>query len=103
MTTYNPGEITVEVVGDKGCYVARKTAEGSSEPVYVPSPASEDNLLEWVMNLDDSQLEAARQMYWDKWNFQSDAESVRAIMEVLDAEKSRRQLPHSTFAPGIFK
>ena len=103
MTTYNPGEITVEVVGDKGCYVARKTAEGSSEPVYVPSPANEDNLLEWVMNLDDSQLEAARQMYWDKWNFHSDAESVRTIMETLDAEKSRRQLPHSTFAPGIFK
>ena len=103
MTTYNPGEITVEVVGDKGCYVARKAAEGSSEPVYVPSPANEDNLLEWVMNLDDSQLEAARQMYWDKWNFHSDADSVRTIMETLDAEKSRRQLPHSTFAPGIFK
>ena len=103
MTKYNPGEITVEVVGDKGCYVARKTAEGSSEPVYVPSPASEDNLLEWVMNLDDSQLEAARQMYWDKWNFQSGTNSVRMIMETLDAEKSRRQLPHSTWAPGIFK
>ncbi len=103
MTTYNPGEITVEVVGDKGCYVARKTSDGSSEPVYVPSPANEDNLHEWVMNLDDSQLEAARQMYWDKWNFQSDAESVRTIMETLDVEKTRRQLPHSTFAPGIFK
>ena len=103
MTTYNPGEITVEVVGDKGCYVARKTSEGLSEPVYVPSPASEDNLLEWVMNLDDSQLEAARQMYWDKWNFHSGTKSVQMIMEVLDEEKIRRQLPHSTWAPGIFK
>jgi hypothetical protein len=103
MTTYNPGEVIVDVVGGKGCYVARKNAEGSSEPIYVPSPAGEDSLHEWVMNLDDSQLEAARQMYWDKWNFQSDDESVRTIMETLDVERSRRQLPHSTFAPGIFK
>jgi hypothetical protein len=101
MSDYKPRRITVTVVGD-GFYIAHE-ADGAS--LYVPAPVSSDNITQlhrWAMDLDDTQLEAAVQMYWDRWMFQSGDECDKLSYKALDVERKRRLLPHSTWSPGIF-
>ena len=95
---YEPRRISVTVVGD-GFYLAR---EADGEPIYVPSPASDQDLHEWTLSLEDTELEAAVQIYYDRWTFQSGEKCDKDALEALEHERNRRQLPHSTWAPGIF-
>ncbi len=99
MGNYEPRRINVTVVGD-GFYLAR---EADGEPLYVPSPAEGESLHHWSMQLEDTELEAALQIYWDRWNFQSGEQCDRLAFEALDQERKRRCLPNSTWAPGIFR
>ena len=98
MGNYEPRRINVTVVGD-GFYLAR---EEGGEPLYVPSPAQDEDIHEWTMGLGDTELEAACQIYWDRWTFQSGEECDRIAFDALILERKRRCLPNSTFAPGIF-
>ena len=99
MGKYKPRSINVSVLGD-GCYLA---LEKDGDPIVVPSPSCFKNFHEWSLNLDDTELEAALQIYWDQWNFQSGEEYDKMAFEALEIERNRRSLPNSTFAPGIFQ
>lgn len=98
MPEYEPRPITVTVVGD-GFYIAR---EETGEILYVPSPSEYEDLYEWTMCLGDTELEAALQMFYDLWTFQTGEDRDRRALDALYLERARRKLPHSTWAPGIF-
>ena len=99
MAKYDPREVTVQVMGN-GFYIAR---EKDGEPIFVPSPATFDDIHDWILNLDDTELEAALQMYYDRWTFQSGQKDDRMALEALEAERARRKDDRSSWAPGIFK
>ena len=97
--SYNPRTIHVFVLGE-GCYQIR---EEDGEPVVIPMLKQHDDYHDWVLNMNDTELEAALQVYWDMWNFQSGDSEDRSALDALEAERTRRQQPNSSFAPGIFR
>jgi hypothetical protein len=99
MVNYNPLAIDVSVLGD-GCYLARVR---HGEPVLVNSPFAYKDFAEWLLDMDDTQLEAALQIYWDRWTFQTGKEDDNLALEALEEERKRRSQSNSTFAPGIFR
>lgn len=101
--SYNPDDVNVDVVSDRGYYIIHKRTKNGYEPITVQPPSEGEDEHEWAMNLDDTELEAMLQVFWDTWNFLSSTDENRAIVDALENERSRRKLNHATFAPGIFK
>ena len=95
---YEPRSIEVTPVAD-GLYMVR---EEDGTALEIPSPTGFIGLHDWTLNLGDTELEAAIQIWYDKWNFQSGQECDKVALEALEQERKRRKLRHSTFAPGIF-
>ncbi len=98
MGNYEPRRFKVSVMGD-GFYIARAD---NGTPIHVYAPPKDEDLDEWSLGLDDTQLEAALQIYFDRWTFQSGEQCDRDALDALHRERARRQLPGSTWAPGIF-
>lgn len=94
---YDPGQVRVSVLGD-GAYFCTT----NNEPLHVPSPEDFKDLHAWTMDLTDPELEAALQIYYDRWMFQSGADCDRLAFEAIEHERDRRCLDTSTWAPGIF-
>lgn len=99
MENYNPRAIHVIVLGE-GCY---QVYEDNGEPVLIPFLPQHDDYHDWVLNMNDTELEAAIQVYWDMWNFQSGDDEDQSALTALEAERTRRKQPTSSFAPGIFR
>lgn len=99
MRKYEPERIDVTVIGD-GFYIARR--EGG-EAVYVPPLSDFIDVHDWILNLNDTELEAAIQIYYDRWNFQSGDTCDREAFEALATERKRRCDDKPSFAPGIFR
>jgi hypothetical protein len=97
---YNPGDVFIELVNENS-YIAYKRQGKDQKAFHVPAPWG--NIYKWANALDDSQLEAAIQMFYDKWNFKADSSDVdRTCLDVALDERKRRQSPKSSFAPMIF-
>ena len=89
---YSPGDITVEDLDADGCYIASRRVGNEKIPVVITPAPTESNkkLVAWAHELDDSQLEAAIQIYYDQWNFDTGSDTNRAIFDYLTTEKNRR-------------
>lgn len=97
---YNPGEVSIEPVNENW-YIAYRREGKERRTFHVPTPWG--NIYEWANSLSDSQLEAAIQMFYDKWNFKTDSNKTdRRCLDVALEERSRRLGPNSTFHPVIF-
>ena len=95
---YEPRPFTVSVVAN-GFYFVH---EEDGTALHIPAPTSFKDLHDWTLNLGDTELEAAIQIWYDRWNFQSGEQCDKVALETLEQERRRRKLRHSTFAPGIF-
>lgn len=98
---YAPSDVVVIEVKD-GCYSAYVRTTDGSTPIHVPAPEKDEHVTEWAMGLDDNQLAAAVQIYYDNWNFHDGGEDAKLRLDAVEAERKRRKLPHATFAPGVF-
>ena len=47
--------------------------------------------LTWMVNLSNDELEAARQIYYDIWNFKSGSSDDKARFELLEGEQEKRK------------
>lgn len=56
--------------------------------------------LEWMTALTDDELEAARQIYFDIWNFKSGSGDDKARFELIEGEQNKRQSRPITFTGG---
>ena len=99
MGNYNPQSIRVNVLSD-GCYLI---LGDDNEPVIIPRINEHNDYYDWVLNMNDTELEAALQVYWDMWNFQSGDTEDKDALNVLEKERTRRKQTHSSFAPGTFR
>ncbi len=97
---YAPSDVVVDELDYDGCYLSYRRED--NEPIHVPFPEEDETLNEWAMNLDDDQLDAGLQIYYDRWNFKSGGEADKCRFDSLVTERKRRKLSHATFAPGIF-
>jgi hypothetical protein len=103
---YNPGNVSVESFdGYYMCY--KEDILGNREPIYVPSPWNKNyqNIYDWLIDLDDSQLEAAAQIFFDRWNFSNGIQKDKMIldkgvMDSIEEERKRRKSTLSSFSPG---
>lgn len=88
---YDPGTVMVERLG-KSWYMAYKLdKQNKKAPIHVPSCYSARGAEDWAKHLDDSQLEAAVQMYFDRWTFDTGNAWDRECFDVLQEERLRRQ------------
>jgi len=53
--------------------------------------------LEWMTALNDDELEAARQIYFDIWNFKSGSGDDKARFELIEGEQNKRKTRPTTF------
>lgn len=93
----NALEITTEQLPD-GRYIMRRKLRG-----YVPSIMEDEgtielpefdttkDFLEWVEKQSTDMVEALRQIYYDRWNFDTGNQRDRMYYELLDEEKKGRQ------------
>lgn len=99
MPGYHPGDVDVEETGDD--YIAyRKTPKGK-EPFSYPEHRNGEHLDQWVKKLSDSQLEAAIQIYYDRWAFGSGEAIEKIYFDSLDSERSRRRCIKEVATPTI--
>lgn len=101
--TYSPGDVFVEHTSIEGCYISYKKSGHNRIPISISFPDENVSALNWAMDLDDSELEAAIQICYDDWNFSTSKPRIKELFEAAIYERYRRLLPHSTFAPGIFE
>lgn len=99
MGNYEPRPFHVSVLGD-GYYLVR---ERTGNQIRISPPAEFEDIHDWMLNMDDTELEAALQIYSDRWTFQSGKAHDKATLEALEVERDRRKNPNSSFAPGIFQ
>ena len=99
MRKYEPERIDVIVMGD-GFYITRRE---NGESMYVPPLSEFLDVHDWFLNLNDTELEAAIQIYYDRWNFQSGDACDKEAFEALVSERKRRCDDKSSFAPGCFR
>jgi len=89
-------QITVEP-DEEGSYKVKRTVTR-----FVPAQVTEEmnfsvyegkdimEFVDWLRKLSDDELEAARQIYYDRWNFQSGNELHKSYYEASDLEKKKR-------------
>jgi hypothetical protein len=66
---------------------AFRTSDGREIPIpTIPNEFRKtgNGLAEWLDHLTLDELEAARQFYWDRWNWKSGLESDRHLSNLLD-------------------
>lgn len=63
-------------------------------PLNVPEPEgdTETEMVIWAMSLPDVDIEALRQIFFDKWNFEFASVWNKRVWYVMEGEKSRRQV-----------
>jgi len=93
----NSQQITVEP-NEEGSYKVKRTVTR-----FVPAQVTEEmnftvyegndimDFVDWLRNITDDELEAARQIYYDRWNFQSGNELHKSYYEAADMEKKKRK------------
>lgn len=89
-TGYHPGDVTVEQTDNNSYTAYRKTPKGN-EPVSYPEHRNGERLEHWARKLSDSQLDAAIQIYYDRWAFGSGEAIDKIYFDSLDAERTRRR------------
>lgn len=99
MGNYEPRPFHVSVLGD-GYYLVR---EHTGKQIRISPPAEFQNVYDWMLDMDDTELEAALQIYSDRWTFQSGKDRDKYTLESLEKERERRKKPNASFAPGIFR
>lgn len=99
MGNYEPRPFHVSVLGD-GYYLVR---EHTGKQIRISPPAESQDVYDWMLNMDDTELEAALQIYSDRWTFQSGKDRDKVTLEALEVERERRKKPNPSFAPGIFR
>ena len=100
--TYDPKDVAIDVVSDTGFYIIRERTDEGYKPITVPGPPGEEEIHAWTLSLNDTQLEAMRKIFWDRWTFIESTGDVKMVLDALELERNRRRLKHSTFAAGIF-
>ena len=82
---------------EEGAYKVKRTVTR-----FVPAQVTEEmnfvvyegkdimEFVDWLRKLTDDELEAARQIYYDRWNFQSGNELHKSYYEAADMEKKKR-------------
>jgi len=89
--TYNPKDIEIENM-DNGWYVVFYIDDsGNRKPLHVPSPEKFYDPHSWILTLDDSELEASIQIYYDKWNFEEGDNKNKILLDDLYKERERRK------------
>lgn len=99
MGNYEPRPFHVSVLGD-GYYLVR---EHTGRQIRISPPAEFQNVYDWMLDMDDTELEAALQIYSDRWTFQSGKDRDKDTLESLEVERERRKKSNASFAPGIFR
>lgn len=89
-TGYHPGDVTIEQTDSNSYTAYRKTPKGN-EPVSYPEHRNGERLEHWARKLSDSQLDAAIQIYYDRWAFGSGEAIDKIYFDSLDAERTRRR------------
>ena len=82
---------------EEGTYKVKRTVTR-----FVPAQVTEEmnfvvyegkdvmEFVDWLRKLTDDELEAARQIYYDRWNFQSGNALHKSFYEASDLEKKKR-------------
>jgi len=96
---YEPRPFHVSVLGD-GYYLVR---EHTGDQIRISPPEEFEDVHDWMLNMDDTELEAALQIYSDRWTFQSGKDHDKITLEALEIERDRRKNTNPSFAPGIFR
>ncbi len=69
---------------------AFRTSDGREIPIPKLFPLefrkTGNGLAEWIDHLTLDELEAARQFYWDRWNWESGLESDRHLSNLLETK-----------------
>jgi len=88
---YNPKDIEIEEM-DNGWYmVFYIDDEGDRKSLHVPSPEEFDDPISWVRTLDDSELEASIQIFYDRWNFEEGDNIDKTLLDGLYKERELRK------------
>jgi len=88
---YNPKDIEIEEM-DNGWYmVFYKDGDGGRKSLHVPSPEEFDDPVSWVRTLDDSELEASIQIFYDRWNFGEGDNQNKTLLDDLYKERELRK------------
>lgn len=99
---YEPKDIEIEEMENGWYMVFYIDDEGFRKSLHVPNPEEFANPFSWMLELDDTKLEAAIQIYYDKWNFEEGKKRDKSILDTLVEERDRRKAKNPSFAPGIF-
>ena len=91
-----PAEIVIEEEGDElkvfriiEKMVPKKVKE--EMPFRLFDGKNFGEFLEWMTALTDDELEAARQIYFDIWNFKSGSGDDKARFELIEGEQNKRK------------
>ena len=96
---YHPGDVDIEETNND--YIAyRKTSKGN-ELVSYPEHRNGERLDQWAKKLSDIQLEAAIQIYYDRWAFGSGEAIDKIYFDSLDVERTRRRCSKDIGSPTI--
>lgn len=88
---YSPKDIEIEEM-DNGWYmVFYIDNDGDRKSLHVPSPEEFNDPISWVRTLDDSELEASIQIFYDRWNFEEGDNQDKTLLDDLYKERELRK------------
>ena len=93
----NATSVETEPLGD-GRYRVKRKLRGfrpammdSEETIELREFETTKQFIEWIEGLDTDSVEALRQIYYDRWNFDTASQKDRMYYELLEEEKKGRQ------------
>ena len=82
----------VSIKHNHGQWRAFIRTEAGEFELRIPWPPDDDGMMpSWVNVLDDEQLEALLQIFYDRWNWDTGSKRDKNIWMLLDNEKNRRK------------
>lgn len=76
----------VELRGKDDNVKAFRTTDGREVPIPKFLHENSNELFEWLEHLTLDELEAARQFYWDRWNWKSGLDSDRLLSNIIETK-----------------
>ena len=93
----NAVEVTTEPAGEGRYRVKRKLRSykpavvENEETIELREFETTKQFIEWIESLGTDEVEALRQIYYDRWNFESNDTKTRMYYELLEEEKKGRK------------
>ena len=87
---YDPGTVEVDFTA-ADMYICTTTLHGNTFRVMVPPPEEYGTYEEWGRNLEDYEVEAGIQIFYDRWNFGQGEDRDKEAYETLVAEREHRK------------